>query len=219
VDEDSASGVSAQAAQFRRCNLVGDRPSGPDLGGDLSGLERPVGDPNTTVSPNGAWNRQQSAIETCMADAGFEYRPSLLDENANEDESVELFFPGGSRDVDERLVSAASNGFGMYDWYTGYQVPLESDPSAGDANDAVLAGMTSAERGTYLAALEPCVRAAEATHPMPASSLDPSLAELADELSMEIMDVLDEHPAVGAARLAYADCMAEAGFPVGGEPV
>lgn len=201
----------------------GGAPAGQSPSSDST---QPLASPTPSEGPGGspedpatAWNLQQSSIDACMESAGLEYRPSFLEPGTETvGESIRLFEPVGGRS-EERLAGASANGFGMYDWYTGYQAPVETDPSAGEPNDAVIAGLASHERDEYMLALGECVKSAETNHPMPPSPIDPGAGQRLEELTIEILDALNVHPDVAAALDEYETCMAGSGFPLAGQPI
>lgn len=170
--------------------------------------------------------RYEEVVAACMAEAGFEYLPSIsghffvYDESTQED-------PPGSREFAEQY------GYGN----ASRPDSMTSTSSFGDnPNDALIATMSESEADEYYLALygtwfEDYLAAGSpegfegdwtrsgcdgrATHEVSRAGAESDATYLAlkDEIDRIEAEVVPTHPDVVAADAEWSECMADAGFP------
>lgn len=179
----------------------------------------------TTEATEQQTMRYQEAVAACMAEAGFEYLPTLsgllfIDESA-------LDPPRDSREYAEQY----GYGYGSRPDGAGAITSHGSNP-----NDEIVAAMSESEvdeyylvrDGTwfedYLAAGSPedfekdwtrsgCDGRAEHEVYDSGPDTDPTYLALKDEIDRIDAEIVPTHPDVVAADAAWSECMADAGFP------
>jgi len=166
--------------------------------------------------------RQEELLAACMAEAGFEYVPSLVNMVGFVDEAA-IAPPRGSREFAEQY------GYGLVSLPPGVQSPVIENP-----NDAIIAAMSEAEVVEYFRARdgawgegldgatpepgegwkpEGCDVWARGQMAALAADQDDTYSALKAEVDRIDADVVPAHPDVVAVDAAWAECMADAGFP------
>lgn len=210
--------IAILAAPLAACSDAGDVPAvGPaDAYVDL------VLGVSTEVAERQVMRREET-LAACMAEAGFEYVPTLANTVFIDEDAVDP--PRDSREFAEQY------GYGL-----ASRPPEVTSPSVADPNADIMAAMSEAELeeyylardGTnfqdYVAAGAPedwvddwtrggC--AGRAWHEADELAPDKDAVYLALKAEIDRIDaeVVPAHPDVVAADSAWSECMADAGFP------
>jgi hypothetical protein len=159
----------------------------------------------------------EEAVAACMAEAGFEYVPTLTHFFVGEEDAPQI---GTSRE------SAEQYGYGMT---TGWVDPTVQQATGEDPNTAILAAMSDAERHEYLLAMTGpssssgsdgeadfadlgCYGRALELLETPAQQ-DPVYRALTAEMARIDADAVPADPRVVQADAEWSECMADAGHP------
>lgn len=166
--------------------------------------------------------RHEELLAACMAEAGFEYVPSLVNMAGFIDEAA-MDPPRGSREFAEQY------GYGLVSLPPGVRAPYVENP-----NDEIVAAMSEAAVAAYFRArdgawgegldadaLDPgegwkpegCDVWARGQMAAVAADQDATYLALKAEVDRIDSDVVPTQPDVVAADAAWSECMADAGFP------
>jgi len=160
----------------------------------------------------------EELLAACMAEAGFEYVPSLVNMAGFVDEAA-IDPPRGSREFAEQY------GYGLVSLPPGARSPVIENPK-----DEIVAAMSEAEVAEYFRARdgawgegapepgedwkpEGCDVWARGQMAAVAADQDATYQALKAEVDRIDSDVVPTHPDVVAADAAWSECMADAGFP------
>jgi hypothetical protein len=157
--------------------------------------------------------RYQELLAACMAEAGFEYVPSLTNMSFVDEAAIDP--PRGSREF------AQAYGYGLAALPAGARSPYRADP-----NDDILAAMSQAQAAEYFSARDGtwsegdagwkpggCDVWARGEMQAVAADHDPVYVALKAEVDRIEAEVVPAHPVVMAVDRAWSACMSDAGFP------
>ncbi len=164
----------------------------------------------------------EELLAACMAEAGFEYVPSLTNLSFVDEAAMDP--PRGSREFAEQY------GYGLPVLPPGARSPFVANP-----NDAIVAAMSEAEVAEYVRARDgawgegPTTGASDDVGPgwkpegcdvwakgqmeTVAADRDATYLALKAEVDRIDAELVPAHPDVVAADAAWSACMADAGFP------